>query len=90
MRDSWRVSCWTGRSPFSRGALSAVERRRSIASRAAGAGLAASGLVAALSVFVPFARWYVGAHLPLDTAGGSALGTAIGSAVNLALGVPEA
>ena len=44
---------------------------------------------AALAVFVPFARWYVGAHLPLDTVGGSALGTAIGSAVNLVLGVPE-
>lgn len=46
-------------------------------------------LPAALSVFVPLARWYVGAHLPLDTVGGSALGTAIGSAINLALGVPE-
>ena len=46
-------------------------------------------LVVALSVFVPFARWYVGAHLPLDTVGGSALGAAIGSAVNLALGVRE-
>jgi undecaprenyl-diphosphatase len=40
---------------------------------------------AALAGFVPFARMYVGAHLPLDVAGGSALGVAIGSAVNLAL-----
>ncbi len=38
----------------------------------------------ALSAFVPFARMYVGAHLPLDVVGGSALGLAIGSAVNLA------
>lgn len=42
----------------------------------------------ALAGFVPLARWYVGAHLPLDTVGGSALGLAVGSAVNLALGVP--
>jgi glycosyltransferase 2 family protein len=41
--------------------------------------------LAALSGFVPFARIYVGAHLPLDVVGGSALGLAIGSAVNLAL-----
>ena len=39
--------------------------------------------LAALSGFVPFARLYVGAHLPLDVVGGSALGLAIGSAVNL-------
>ena len=41
--------------------------------------------LAALAGFVPFARMYVGAHLPLDVVGGSALGLAIGSAVNLAL-----
>jgi membrane-associated phospholipid phosphatase len=39
----------------------------------------------ALAGFVPFARMYVGAHLPLDVVGGSALGVAIGSAVNLAI-----
>jgi membrane-associated phospholipid phosphatase len=36
----------------------------------------------ALAGFVPFARMYVGAHLPLDVVGGSALGLAIGNAVN--------
>lgn len=41
--------------------------------------------LAALSGFVPFARMYVGAHLPLDVVGGSALGLAIGSAVNLVI-----
>jgi membrane-associated phospholipid phosphatase len=40
---------------------------------------------AALCGFVPFARMYVGAHLPLDLVGGSALGLAIGCAVNLAI-----
>jgi membrane-associated phospholipid phosphatase len=43
-------------------------------------------LASTLAAFVPFARMYVGAHLPLDVVGGSALGLAIGSAVNLALG----
>ena len=38
-----------------------------------------------LSGFVAFSRMYVGAHLPLDVLGGSALGLAIGSAVNLSL-----
>jgi membrane-associated phospholipid phosphatase len=33
---------------------------------------------------------YLGAHNPLDVAGGFGLGLAIGGAVNLALGVPEA
>ena len=41
--------------------------------------------LAALAGFVPLARMYVGAHLPLDVVGGSALGLAIGSAVNLAI-----
>jgi undecaprenyl-diphosphatase len=41
--------------------------------------------LAALAGFVPFARMYVGAHLPLDVVSGSALGLAIGSAVNLAI-----
>jgi undecaprenyl-diphosphatase len=40
---------------------------------------------AALSGFVPFARMYVGAHLPLDVVGGSALGVAIGAAVRMAV-----
>jgi undecaprenyl-diphosphatase len=40
---------------------------------------------AALCGFVPFARMYVGAHLPLDLVGGSALGLAIGCAVNIAI-----
>ncbi len=39
--------------------------------------------LAALSGFVPFARLYVGAHLPLDVVGGSALGLAIGCVMNL-------
>jgi membrane-associated phospholipid phosphatase len=39
----------------------------------------------ALSWFVPFARMYVGAHLPLDAIGGSGLGMAIGSAVTLVM-----
>ena len=42
---------------------------------------------AGLATFVSFARVYVGAHLPLDVAGGACLGVAIGSAVNLALGM---
>jgi undecaprenyl-diphosphatase len=41
-------------------------------------------LAVALAGFVPTARLYVGAHLPLDALGGSALGLAVGSAVNLA------
>jgi glycosyltransferase 2 family protein len=41
-------------------------------------------LTVAISAFVPFARMYVGAHLPLDVVGGSALGMTIGSAVILA------
>jgi membrane-associated phospholipid phosphatase len=40
--------------------------------------------LAALTGLVPFGRMYVGAHLPLDLVGGSALGLALGSAVNLA------
>jgi membrane-associated phospholipid phosphatase len=38
---------------------------------------------AALAAFVPFARMYVGVHLPLDVLGGSALGLAVGSLVDL-------
>jgi membrane-associated phospholipid phosphatase len=45
--------------------------------------------LAALSGFVPLARMYVGAHLPLDVVGGSALGLAIGSAVNLLTPTPR-
>ena len=41
-----------------------------------------------LAIFVPFSRLYVGAHLPLDAVGGSALGLADGCGVNLALGSP--
>jgi len=41
--------------------------------------------LAALCAFVPVARMYVGAHLPLDVVGGSALGIVIGTAVNLAI-----
>jgi undecaprenyl-diphosphatase len=45
------------------------------------AGWVVVGLVAA-------ARVYVGAHLPLDAAGGIFLGWAVGGLVNLVLGVP--
>ncbi len=41
--------------------------------------------LAVLAGFVPLARMYVGAHLPLDVVGGSALGVAIGSAVSLVI-----
>jgi undecaprenyl-diphosphatase len=41
--------------------------------------------LAGLAGFVPFARMYVGAHLPLDVVGGSALGVVIGAAVRLAV-----
>jgi undecaprenyl-diphosphatase len=40
-------------------------------------------ILSALTGVVPFGRMYVGAHLPLDLIGGSALGLALGSAVNL-------
>jgi undecaprenyl-diphosphatase len=43
---------------------------------------------AALFVLVPISRLYVGAHLPLDAIGGSALGLAVGSMINLAIGAP--
>jgi glycosyltransferase 2 family protein len=43
-------------------------------------------LAASLAGVVPFARMYVGAHLPLDVVGGSALGLVVGSAVNVAIG----
>ncbi|MET0800602.1 MAG: phosphatase PAP2 family protein [Actinomycetota bacterium] len=39
----------------------------------------------ALAAFVPLVRVYVGAHLPLDVIGGSALGVAVGCAVDLAV-----
>lgn len=38
----------------------------------------------ALAGLVPLGRMYVGAHLPLDLVGGSALGIAIGCAINIA------
>lgn len=40
-----------------------------------------------LAIVVPFARLYVGAHLPLDLVGGAALGVAAASTTNLILGV---
>ena len=46
-------------------------------------------LVAGLAGFVSFARVHVGAHLPLDVAGGACMGLAVSSAVNLALGVDD-
>jgi undecaprenyl-diphosphatase len=39
--------------------------------------------IAALTGLVPFGRMYVGAHLPIDLVGGSALGLAIGCAINI-------
>ena len=42
--------------------------------------------LSALTGLVPFGRMYVGAHLPLDLVGGSALGLALGSMVNLVRG----
>jgi undecaprenyl-diphosphatase len=42
--------------------------------------------LAALTGLVPFGRMYVGAHLPLDLVGGSALGLTIGCAINLIRG----
>lgn len=42
----------------------------------------------ALLAFVFVGRLYVGAHLPLDLVGGTALGVAAGSAANLIVGVP--
>ena len=44
---------------------------------------------AGLAGFVSFARVHVGAHLPLDVAGGACMGLAVSSAVNLALGVDD-
>jgi membrane-associated phospholipid phosphatase len=46
-------------------------------------------LVAGLAAFVSFARMHVGAHLPLDVAGGACLGVAVASAVNLTLGIED-
>ena len=39
-------------------------------------------------IFMAFARIYVGAHLPLDTVSGAAIGVAVASAWHLILGVP--
>ncbi|MEP6463123.1 MAG: lysylphosphatidylglycerol synthase domain-containing protein [Frankiaceae bacterium] len=44
--------------------------------------------VCAIAVAVCLARMYVGAHLPLDVAGGAALGVAVGAAIRLLLGRP--
>jgi glycosyltransferase 2 family protein len=44
----------------------------------------------ALAAFVPAARLYVGAHLPLDVVGGSALGLCVASGMRLALGAEGA
>ena len=46
-------------------------------------------VAAGLAAFVSFARVHVGAHLPLDVAGGACIGVAVASAVNLALGVDD-
>jgi membrane-associated phospholipid phosphatase/uncharacterized membrane protein YbhN (UPF0104 family) len=43
----------------------------------------------ALALIVAVARVYVGAHLPLDVLGGTAVGWAIGSLVHWLLGVPR-
>ena len=39
----------------------------------------------ALSGFVPFARMYIGAHLPLEVLGGAGLGLAVASLTNLVI-----
>ena len=41
-----------------------------------------------LAATVSFARIHVGAHLPLDTVGGAALGMTLAFAYNAAVGVP--
>lgn len=40
-------------------------------------------------ILVTFARVFVGAHFPLDAAGGLLLGWMVGSLTNLALGMPD-
>ena len=42
-----------------------------------------------LPLVVGFARVYVGAHLPLDIAGGAALGWIVGACIHLLLGAPH-
>jgi undecaprenyl-diphosphatase len=45
-------------------------------------------VIVVLAAIVAIARVYVGAHLPLDVIGGTALGVAVGSLVHLLLGAP--
>jgi glycosyltransferase 2 family protein len=51
---------------------------------------AAGAAAIAMTGYVCWARMYVGTHLPLDIAGGAALGAALGSMANLILGVEVA
>ena len=46
-------------------------------------------VLVALALLNSVARVFLGAHVPLDLVGGSALGAAIGAALNLLVGVPE-
>jgi undecaprenyl-diphosphatase len=72
--------------PSGHAAVSAALTTAALPFVSAPVGVLATGLAA----FVSFARLHVGAHLPLDVAGGACLGVAVASAVDLALGVGDA
>jgi membrane-associated phospholipid phosphatase len=71
--------------PSGHAAVSAALTTAAVPFVSAPVGVIATGLAA----FVSFARLHVGAHLPLDVAGGTCLGVAVASAVDLALGVAD-
>ena len=88
-RPSWRMSSSAGRRRATSGSRPAMPRspRRSRPPPLPSSRLPFGCVAAGLAAFVSFARVHVGAHLPLDVAGGACLGVALGSAVNLALGM---